>query len=266
MMPPREAFPLSRMEAEAALALNPESSDALVVRGMFWLLYEWDRDRARDDLMLALELSPNSSLAHWAYAEYLLVLGDPQALDSALRALSLDPLSLPIMNLVAFTYMNQGMFAEAMQMDREMLSMDPGFAAAHWNLGIIHMLQGRFEEARQELGQSVEYSGGLPSTLAIQAYAHAVSGDEATALAILSELESRRQSPGRGYASPVLIACVYEGLGQTDEALNWLEQAVTERDGWLVSMNAFPRFETLRGDPRFENILRRVGLPDGNRQ
>jgi TolB-like protein/Tfp pilus assembly protein PilF len=266
MIPPREAFPLSHLEAEAALALNPKSSEALVARGMFWLIYEWDWDRARDDLMLALEVNPSSSLAHWAYAQYLMLSGSPRALDSALHALSLDPLSLPIMNLVAFTYLNRGMFAEAMQMDQEMLAMEPGFAAAHWNLGVVYMLQGRFEEAIKELGLSVEYSDGLSSTLAIQAYAHAKSGDEATALAILAELESRRQSPGRGYASPVLIACAYEGLGRTDEALNWLEQAITERDGWLVFMNSFPRFETLRGEPRFEKILRQVGLSDGDRK
>jgi len=262
VMPPREAFPLSIMEAEAALALDPESSEALVARGMFWLVYEWDWDRARDDLTRALELSPNSSLAHWAYAEYLTVMGSTLALDSALHALSLDPLSLPIMNLVAFTYLDLGMFAEAIQMDQEMLAMDPSFAAAHWNLGVIHMLQGRFEEALEELGQSVEYSGGMPTTLAIQAYAYAISGDEETALAILAELEGRRQSPGPGYVSPVLIACVYEGLGRTDEALNWLERAITERDGWLVFMNAFPAFDSLRREPRFEDILRRVGLPE----
>ena len=266
IMPPREAFPLSIMEAEAALALDPQSSEALVARGMAWLIYEWDWDRARDDLTLALELSPNSSLAHWAYAEYLTVVGSSLALDSALHALSLDPLSLPIMNLVAFTYLSEGMFAEAIQLDQEMLAMDPGFAAAHWNLGIIHMLHGRFEEAIEELGLSVEYSSGMPPTLAIQAYAHAYSGDEVTALEILAELEARRESPDLGYVSPVLIACVYEGLGRTDEALNLLEQAVAERDGWLVFMNSFPRFESLRGEPRFENILRRVGLPDRSRK
>lgn len=263
IMPPTEAFPLSNMEAEAALALDPKSSEALVARGMSWLIYEWDWDRARDDLTLALELSPNSSLVHWAYTEYLTVVDSSLALDSALHALSLDPLSLPIMNLVAFTYLNQGMFAEAIQMDQEILAMDPGFAAAHWNLGVIHMLHGRFEEAIEELDQSVEYSGGMPPTLAIQAYTHTRSGDEATALAILAELEVRRKSPERGYVSPMLIASVYEGLGRTDEALNWLEQAITERDGWLVFMNSFPGFESLRGEPRFENILRRVGLPEG---
>jgi tetratricopeptide (TPR) repeat protein len=123
------------------------------------------------------------------------------------------------------------------------------------------MLNGRFEEAIEELGQSVQYSGGMASTLAIQAYAYAKSGDEKAALAILAELEGRRVTPGQGYVSPALIAYIYEGLGRTDEALNWLEQAVTERDGWLVYMNSFPRFESLRGKPRFDNILHRVGLP-----
>jgi hypothetical protein len=101
--------------------------------------------------------------------------------------------------------------------------------------------------------------------LAIQAFAYAKSGDEKNALAILAELESRRQSPGRGYASPVLIACVYEGLGQTEDALKWLEIGLEERDGWLINLNAFPRFESLRGEPRFKDILRQVGLPGSDR-
>ena len=262
IMPPREAYPLSIMEANAALALDSQSAEALVALGMACLIYEWDWDCARDNLRLALELGPNFSMAHWAYAEYLIVVEPSGALNSALQALALDPLSLPIMNLVAFTYVDQQMFAEAIQMDEEMLAMDPSFAAAYWNLGIIHILQGRFEQAIDKLSQAVEYSGGMPSTLAMQAYAYAKSGDEARALEILAELENRRETPGRGYISPVLIAYVYEGLSKTEDAFNWLETAINERDGWLVFLNAYPRFDSLRGDPRFEDILKTLGLPD----
>ena len=173
IMPPREAFPLSIREADAALVLDPESTEALVARGMAWLMYEWDWDNARDNLTQALALSPNFSMAHWAYAQYLSVVDTPAALESALHALSLDPLSLPIMNRVAFSYLDHGMFNEAIQMDKEMLSMNPGFAAAHWNLGIIYMFQGHWEKAIELLEQSVEDSGRMAPTLAILAHAHA---------------------------------------------------------------------------------------------
>jgi len=261
IMPPRQAFPLSIKEADTALALDPGSPEALIARGMAWLLYEWDFDRARDNLLLALELGPNFSMAYWAYAEYLQIVDPPAALDPALRALALDPLSLPIMNLVAFTYLDQGMYSEAIQMDEEMLAMNPNFGPAHWNLGLVHMLNGRYQQALGELRLSVEQSGRMPPTLAVMAYAYAKSGDEASALVILAELESMRESPTRGYASPVQIASVYEGLGKTEEALNWLEQAVTERDGWLLFMNTYPRFESLRNETRFKNIMLRLGLP-----
>ena len=228
---------------------------------MAWLMYDWDRDRARDDLERALELSPNGSLANWAYTEYLLVVEPAAALGSALRTLALDPLSLPIMNLVAFSYLERGMLDEAQRMDEEMLALDPTFNAAHWNRGVVHLLRGQFEAALGDLDRSVAYSGGMVPTLAIQALAHARSGDEAKALAILSELESRRELPERGYVSPVLIAAVYEGLGKTEEALSWLETGLEERDGWLIFLNAFPRFESLRAEARFEKVLQHVGLP-----
>jgi TolB-like protein len=265
LMPPRDAFPQSILQADIALTLDPESSEALIARGMACLMYEWDWNCARDELRLALELSPNFAMAHWAYAEYLMVVDPSAALSSALRALALDPLSLPIMNLVAFIYLYQEMFAEAIRMDEEMIAMDPTFAAAHWNLGIIHMLQGRFEKAEDALDKAVEYSGGMPSALAMQAYAYARSGDDVRAREILAELESHRESPNRGYVAPVLIAHVYEGVGQADDAIYWLEKALAERDGWLIFLNAYPRFESLRGDPRFQAILDRVGLPASDR-
>lgn len=260
IMPPREAFPLSIREAEAALALDPGSSEALVARGMAWLTYEWNWDRARDSLDRALELSPNASLAHWAQAEYRIAAGHPAALESALRALALDPLSLPIMNLVAYTYLDRGMFDEAQRLDEQMLAMDPGFAAAHWNLGIIHILNGRFEKAIEHLAHAVDGSGGIASAVAALAHAYARSGDTESALPLLQQLENRREPAGNGYASPVLIAYVYEGLGQPEAALDWLEQGLVERDAWLVFLNSFPRFDSLRDEPRFAEIVHRLGL------
>ena len=262
VMPPLRAYPLSIGEAEAALALDPGSTEALVARGMGRMLFEWDLDRARDDLSRALELSPNYSQAHWAWAEYLAVANPPAALASALEALALDPLSLPIMNSVAFKYFQQGRYTEALQMDDEMIALNPNFIAAYWNQGIIHTLHGRFEIAISKLGYAVEHSGRMPPTLAMLAYAYAKSGDEAHAVAILKELQNLNEQSPQGYAPPLLIAYVYEGLGQTDQALDWLEKAVEERDGWLINLNSFPRFESLRNEARFKDILHRLRLPE----
>jgi len=262
VMPPSEAFPLSVREAEAALALDPDSVEAMVAHGMAALIHEWDWERARDRLGRALELGPNDVLANWAYTEYLLVADPAAALDSALHTLSLDPLSLPVMNLVAYTYMIHGMFAEAIRIDEEMIRMDPRFEAAHWNLGVVHMLGGRLESAIESLQRAAEYSGGMPPTLAVLSHAHALSGDEANALAVLAELERHREAPGRGYVSPVLIAYAHEGLGRTERSLEWLDKGFEERDGWLVFLNAFPRFESLRGEPRFQDLLQRLDLPE----
>lgn len=261
LMPPREAFPLSLRQAELAIALDPQNSEAYIARGMASLFYEWDWERAHEDLSRALELSPSFSMSHWAFAEYLSVTEPSRALDSALQALSLDPLSLPLMNRVAFTYFTRGMYDEAIRMDEEMLALNPGFAPAHWNLGIVDMARGRYQPAIEALGRAVEYSGGMPSTLAALAYACARSGNEEQARAILAQLEQRRESPEHGYAPPLLIAYVYEGLGQTEATFSWLERAIEERDGWLTNLATFPPFESVRDDPRFKDILRRVGLP-----
>ena len=265
MMPPHDGYPLSLLEADAALTLDPNSSEALIARGMTRFLYEWDWERAREDLTRALELSPGYSQAHWANGEYLAAMHrHPEALSSLMRAHALDPLSLPIMNSIAFKHFDLGQFEEAIQQDQEMLALDPNFAAAHWSLGVVYMHQGQLDAAIEELTQSVELSAGMPPTLAMLAYAHAKSGDEARALAVLAELKGLREPSNPGYAPPLLIAYVYEGLGMTDDALDWLEQAFEERDGWLVYLNSFPRFESLRGEPRFQDILRRLDLPQND--
>lgn len=215
---------------------------------------------------------PHAGLATaYSFMGYLGIMPPRQAFplsvseaNAALVALSLDPLSLPIMNSVAFKYLVRGIYNEAEQMDEEIIALDPDFIAAHWNLGIIQLMHGRFEIAVNKFAYAVEHSGRMPPTLAMLAYAYAKSGDETNSLAILEELMGLRENPDRGYAPAFLIAYIYEGLGRTGAALDWLEHAVEERDGWLIYLNSFPRFESLRGEPRFKDILQRLQQPESS--
>jgi tetratricopeptide (TPR) repeat protein len=126
------------------------------------------------------------------------------------------------------------------------------------------MSDGRYDTAIDELTQSVELSGGVPSTLAGLAYAYAKSGDTSQALELLEKLKSPGGLSQRGNVPALQIAYVYEGLGRTEDALDWLDQAFELHDAWLIHLNGFPRFESLREEERFQDLLRRLNLPDSS--
>jgi tetratricopeptide (TPR) repeat protein len=190
---------------------------------------------------------------------------DPSAgLDTALEALSLDPLSLPITHAVAMRHFSLGNLEEAKKTADRMVELDPDFAPAHWVMGLVNMVDGRYDTAIEELTQSVELSGGIPSTLAALAYANAKSGNTSQALELLEQLKSLGGLPQRGPAPALQIAYVYEGLGRNEDALDWLDQAFEQRDPWLIHLNGFPRFESLREEERFNDLLRRLNLPESS--
>lgn len=264
LMESGEAYALSFAEANSALALDSESSEALIARGMAWLTYEWNWDKAHEDLTRALELSPNFSQAHWAMSLYESVVDPSAGLDTALQALSLDPLSLPVTHAVAMRYFSLGEFEQAKKTAERMLELDPGFAPAHWVTGLVQMFDGRHDVAIEELTQSVELSGGVPPTLAALAYAHARSGNTSQALELLDQLKNHGGLSQRVHSPAFQIAYVYEGLGRTEDALDWLDMAFDLRDPWLIHLNGFPRFESLRKEERFQDLLRRLNLPASN--
>lgn len=264
LMETGEAYALSFREANSALALDAESSEALIARGMAWLTYEWDWNKARDDLTRALEISPNFSQAYWALSLYESAVDSSAGLDTALRALSLDPLSLPVTHNVAMRYFGLQRLEEATNIAERMIELDPDFAPAHWVMGLLHMSDGRYDAAIEELALSVELSGGLPSTLAALAYAYAKSGNTSQSLELLEQLRSTGGPSPRGHVPALQIAYVYEGLGRTEDALDWLDQAFERHDPWLVHLNSFPRFESLREEERFQDLLRRLNLPQSS--
>jgi tetratricopeptide (TPR) repeat protein len=135
--------------------------------------------------------------------------------------------------------------------------MDPSFWRAHWGLGLALVQKRRYDEAITELRKAVELSEGGGVQLGSVGYAYAVAKRRAEALEIVEKLKG---SSREHYVPPVAVSIVLSGLGEKDQALTWLEKANEERDPWVVGIKVEPMFDSLRSDPRFLDLLHRVGL------
>jgi tetratricopeptide (TPR) repeat protein len=170
----------------------------------------------------------------------------------------LDPLSLLTHAAAARPYFNARQYAGAIAQSQSTLEIDSTFSRAHFWLGLSYEQLGRREEAIRELERTVALAGRIPVYLGALGHAYAVSGRRAEALSVLEELQRRSDS---SYISPVDVATVYLGLGRTDKTFEWLEKAYEGRAYGLVLMNVDPRFDRVRSDPRFADLITRVGLP-----
>ncbi len=171
----------------------------------------------------------------------------------ARRARALDPLSPS--RTEGWIFLWAGQYDQAIAEFRRALDVDPDFAHAHSGLGSAYTLRGDFREGIRELGAAVKLSRRNPTYLARLGHAYAAAGKEGEARTILEELETRSR---RGYVSPVGIALVHLGLGDQEGALAWLEKAYQAHDFDLVTRQ--PRLDPLRAEPRFQDLMRRVGL------
>jgi TolB-like protein/Flp pilus assembly protein TadD len=255
-MPPREAVPKARDAAERALAIDPALAEAHAALAQVKYI-DGDWGGAEEGLRESIALNPNYANAHLWYALNLSGMGrHEEALREINRALELDPLSLPINANVAFVLFLAHRYDEAAEQCRKTLDMDPTFALAHKRLGLVYEQKGMYREAVAELRQAAAYSDQNPTALAELAHALAVSGDKAEARKLLDELT---QLSGRRYVSSYDLAVVYCGLGEKEQALGSLEKAVEQHD-FIVWMKLDPRLDPLRPDPRFADLIRRVGL------
>jgi TolB-like protein/Tfp pilus assembly protein PilF len=256
--PPKEAFPRAKAAATKALQIDDTLSEAHTSLAVIKLHYEWVWLEAEQGFKRAIELNPTYAGAHDWYAELLEAIGRTEdALAEVKRARELDPLSLIINTDVGWHYYFQRRYDLALDRLSRALEIDPNFSPAHLFLGQVYVQLSRAEDANREFRKAVSASGASPRYLAGLGYGYARSGNTREAQSVLVDL---KELPKRGYVSSLDIAAIYVGLGENDQAFEWLQRAYEERSIFLIFLKVEPMFDPLRSDPRFQDLLRRMNL------
>jgi TolB-like protein/DNA-binding winged helix-turn-helix (wHTH) protein/Flp pilus assembly protein TadD len=257
VLPPLDAFPKATAAAAKALVLDASLGEAHASLAYALDLYGWDWVAAETEYKQAIQLNPGYATAHQWYSWHLFMVGrDDDALNELRRAESLDPLSLIINADIADALCVAHRYDEAVEQSEKTLKMDANFAVGHYELGQALVQKHMYDQAIVEFQRAIELSGHSGAFDSNLGYAYAVSGRKEEALKIVDELESRHPT---NYSVDADIALIYVGLDDRDEAINRLNKAFDAR--FKASILRRPAFDPLRSDPRFQDLLRRMGLP-----
>ena len=257
-IPLKEAFPKAKVAAERAVQIDDTLAEAHTPLAHVKYSYDWDWQGADWEFKRAIELNPNYATAHQWYAEYLALMGrTDESIAHVEHARELDPQSIIINTELGYPYMFARRCDEAIERFRKALEMDPNFPAAIYYTGRCYEQKGMFAEAITEYRKALPLFGGNPIILGALGYANAASKRKAEARDVLNDLlRLSKQRP----VSPFVIATVYAGLGDKEQAFAWLEKAYHERDDRIELLKVDPHLDNLRGDPRFADLMRRVNL------
>ncbi|MDQ4122174.1 MAG: protein kinase [Acidobacteriota bacterium] len=258
-LPPREAMPNARTAAQKALEIDPSLSEAHT--SLAWIKYrfDWDWRGAEDDFKQAIALNPNNAQAHHWYADYLTAMRRfDEALAEIRRARELDPFSLLInWNVGRILYFARR-YDEALNELRRTLEMDQNFARTHVYLQSVYLKKGMNDEAFAELLKVEALSGTSAERITELKNAYASGGWKSV---WQKKVEFALEDAKSRYVTSLSMAFLYTKTGDRNRALEWLSRAYEEREGSLVNLNADPYWDELRADLRFQDLLRRIGLP-----
>jgi TolB-like protein len=261
---PKESAPVVKAAATKALVLDPRLGEAHAILGQVKSHYDFDFPAAKREFLKAIELNPNYANAHLYYAGgYLTPMGrHREAIAEMKKALELDPLSSPLNNYMGVTYLLAGDYQKSVQQLQHTIDLDPTFPLAHDVLGPALIEMGKYEQAIAEMQRSALLSG--------------VSPDEASTVTAEWLTAFRRGGPNgywqknlqvtlwaqeHGGTGTLALAGAYARVGNKEKSLEWLQKAYEERNGNLTLMNSEPDYKSLHGDPRFADLLKRMGLP-----
>ena len=258
MAPAAEIYPRAHEMALHALQSRQDLGEAHASLATVKRLFEWDWAGAEAEYLTALVLSSNAAMVHHAYGLHQAAAGKAEeAIRELHRAQEIDPLSCMVNVGVAWGLYVARDFQGASEQSWKVLAMEPKFAPAQFTLGLSYAQMGLTEDATVELQNARTCSGDQPAVMAALAHLHAGSGESAKAAEILAELEILAH---RRYVSPYWLALVHTGMKNGGRALELLEEACRHKDIWLTWLGVDPCFDSLRGEPRFQELLRKVGV------
>ena len=257
-MAPKIAAPKAKEAAQKALALDDSDAEAHVVLAIESQWYEWDWAGAEREFKRAIELNPDNGEALGYYSWFLPIIGrGDEAIAEARRGLQIDPLSTGLNGNLGSVFVFTHQWDKAIEQLRSSIDLDPNYWFDHYFLGRAYVQKGGFAEAIAALKQGISL-GGTTELWSSLGHAYALSGERDEAQKVIEHL---RELSVHEYVAPYNIAVIYAGLGEKDEAFVWLNRAYQERSYLLTYLTVDERLDKLHSDPRFYELVRRVGLP-----
>ena len=265
---PRESSPEAKASATKALVLDPQLGEAHTALGLLKSHYDYDFPGAQREFLESIKLNPSYANAHLFYAgAYLTPMGRHQEAIAAMKkALELDPLSLPLNNYMGNTYLYAEEYDKAFQQFERTIDLDPTFPLAHFFFANLLVNMGKYEQAIKEIQKGELLAGASPDEASVQAAefqtAFQTGGPKRYWQKNLELTLKEYQQAGGRYFPSLNVATAYARVGARQKAIDWLDKSYTERDGNLTLVKSYPDFKGLRGDPRFADLLKRMGLPE----
>jgi len=258
VLPPTDFMPKAQAAATKAISIDESLAEAYASLGVVAMRYEWRLAKAEANFTRAITLNPSYATAHHWYGECLAAMGrGEESIDQLKCAQELDPLSAVINAVLAAVYYFSGNYEHSIEQCRYTLELEHNFWPAYQFLGMSHEARGEFPQAIDALRRAVDSSQRSTLMLSALGHAYAVNGDVMASQGIYEELG---QLSKVRYVSPLNLALIEIGLGNVDRAFTELKRAVQGHSAWLVFLRVDRRFDPLRADPRFDEIMRRVGF------
>jgi eukaryotic-like serine/threonine-protein kinase len=261
-LPPKDAFPKAKAAALTALQFDPDLGEAHTpLAAVFWL-YDWQWPEAEKEFKRSLELNPAYPTANHWHAEYVMTMGrHAEAIAQMKNSQTLDPLSLIINVAIGWAHYMARRYDEALAQLLQTVDLDPNYPVTYWILSLVYRTTGRYDLAITEGEKGVKLSGGSPLVRASLAHSYGKAGRREEATQILDDLAELAKQK---YVAPHFFAGIHIGLGENDRALDYLEKSYEDHSHWLIYLHIDPTMDDLRNESRFQDLLKRVGLPSAN--